>query len=841
MAWRVAALRARLAGLPRWGRRPTLVVSAVVALAAAAAVVVALRERGPERVGGPALADPVPYDGRSPREPAGARRRVLVELPRPSLGQVLAERPLDPDAQRAYVRSLRSEARALRSALDARGVPLQDVVSFERTWNGFAATVATEHLADISSLGVRAQPVRRFFPAAGEPVAVGDPRPTGPASAPAPEGQAPVAVLDSGVDGSHPWLRGRTAPGYDAVDRDRDPAPGRDPRAPGRTERSGTALAGVLAAAGERVMPIRVAGLRSAAGRAGAEELATSDTLLAGLERAADPDGDGAVDDHVPVALIGVNAPYAGFATSPEAEAIRGAADLGTLVVAPAGNEGAARPPSGTVGSPAAARDALTVGALAEPGAVGRVTLTAGDVEVRAAQLAVGTVGLPARGLRTAGPVRAEDPGDLLGRGAPRLQGRVAVVRAGERPAAQAAAAGAAGARAVLLAEPRERPLPAIPAGRVATPVLGVTGAAARAVLAEPAGAAVEVPPTTAQPGRPGPLAAPVAGAGGDAERPAPRLSPFSARGPSLAGTVKPDLAAPGAALTAQAGGGAAVAGGTSVAAARAAAEAARLARARPGDTPAGLRAALAGAADPAPALPVAGAGAGALRRPPAEPVLGTRRTPPLGPGPGTGPPVSFPVGLVNAGREVLRIGVEATADPGARVQASPRTLALRPRGRAATTLSVSAVDVPAGALALGRLVARDPAGRPLLSAPWRLDSGEPPPVPVGPLELIRSGGRVEGVRFTVGAFDRGDPLGAGTSLQAAERLDLLLVDQRGEEVRRLTPTGGATELLPAEYAYRLPRATLGRLPPGPLRFSARARGPRQETPTTQTSEAFRR
>jgi hypothetical protein len=831
---RVRALLARLAGLPRWARG---LVLAVAVIAAAVVVVVALRERGAARVGGLPLADPVPYDGRSPREPSGERRRVLVELSRPSLGQVLAERPLDPGAQRAYVRSLRSEARALRSALDARGVPLQDVVSFERTWNGFAATVATEHLADISSLGVRAQPVRRFFPAASEPVATASRarRPQGAPSA----GQAPVAVLDSGVDGAHPWLRGRTAPGYDAVDRDRDPAPGADPRAAGRTERSGTALAGVLAAAGERVMPIRVAALRSAAGQAGAEELATSDTLLAGLERAADPDGDGAVDDHVPVALIGVNAPYAGFATSAEAEAIGGAGDIGTLVVASAGNEGAARPPSGTVGSPGAARDALTAGALAEPGAVGRVTLTVGGVEVRAAQLAVGTAGLPARGLRTAGPVRAEDPGDLLARGAPRLQGRVAVVRAGERPAAQAAAAAAAGARAVLLAEPRERPLPAVPAGRVAAPVVGVTGAAARAVLGEPAGAAVAL--GASQPGRASPLAAPAAAAGGDAERPAPRLSPFSARGPSLAGTVKPDLAAPGAALTALAGGGTAVAGGTSVAAARAAAEAARLARARPRDTPAELRAALAGAAEPARGLPVAGAGAGALRRPPgAEPVLRTRRTPPLGPGPETGPPVSFSVGLHNTGREPLRVGVEATADPGARVQASPRTLALRPRGRAATTLTVSAVDVPAGAFALGRLVARDPAGRTLLSAPWRLDSGEPPPVPVGPLALIRSGGRVEGVRFTVGAFDRGDPLGAGTSLQAAERLDLLLVDERGEEVRRLTPTGGATELLPAEYAYRLPRATLGRLPSGPLRFSARARGPRQATPTTQTSEAFR-
>jgi hypothetical protein len=65
----------------------------------------------------------------------------------------------------------------------------------------------------------------------------------------------------------------------------------------------------------------------------------------------------------VRVALVGVNAPYAGFGDSPEAQAARGAGKLGTLVVAPAGNEGPARPPNGVVGSPGAARAALTAGA----------------------------------------------------------------------------------------------------------------------------------------------------------------------------------------------------------------------------------------------------------------------------------------------------------------------------------------------------------------------------------------------------------------------------------------------------------------------------------------------
>ncbi|MEO8690908.1 MAG: S8 family serine peptidase, partial [Solirubrobacteraceae bacterium] len=306
----------------------------------------------------PSLVALSPLDGRSPREPAGSELRVLVELPRPALAERDDLDTLSPAEQRGYVRSLQREGAALRSALGARGVSLRDAVTFGRTWDGFAATVDTSDLAALSSLGVRAQPVRRFYPATSEPVPVPLPRPgvSSPASPRPPKGraapadQAPIAVLDTGAEG---------ASGYDALDRDADPAPRSDPRAPARRETTGTALAGVVAAAGERVMSIRVAGY----GTTGAELHGTTDALLLGLERAVDPDGDGATDDAVRVALVGVNAPYAGFGDSPEAQAARGAAKLGTLVVAPAGNEGVARPPNGVVGSPGAARAALAVGA----------------------------------------------------------------------------------------------------------------------------------------------------------------------------------------------------------------------------------------------------------------------------------------------------------------------------------------------------------------------------------------------------------------------------------------------------------------------------------------------
>ena len=444
-------------------------------------------ERGGGGEGGgepvaPSLVALSPLDGRSPREPAGRELRVLVELPRPALADRDDLDALSPEDQREYVKSLEREGAALRSALGARGVELRDAVNFGRTWDGFAATVDTSDLAALSSLGVRAQPVRRFYPATSEPVPVPLPRPGGssPASPRPPKGraapsdQAPIAVLDTGAE---------PAEGYDALGRDGDPAPEADPRAPGRRETTGTALAGIVTAAGERVLSVRVAGY----GQASTDIHGTTDTLLLGLERSVDPDGDGATDDAVRVALVGVNAPYAGFGDSPEAQAARGAAKLGTLVVAPAGNEGPARPPNGVVGSPGAARSALAAGATEAGAGAARVDVTIGE---RKLQRAAVLGGEPPKGAPLAGPVDGTDAEKLLASG-PRLTGRVALVHAGANPVAQATAAAEAGARAVLLAEPRKRVLPLMPAGRVPAPVIGLTGAAAKAALDAKPGAAV--------------------------------------------------------------------------------------------------------------------------------------------------------------------------------------------------------------------------------------------------------------------------------------------------------------------------------------------------------------
>ena len=106
------------------------------------------------------------------------------------------------------------------------------------------------------------------------------------------------------------------------------------------------------------------------------------------------------------------------------------------------------------------------------------------------------------------------------------------IVKAGANPAAQASAAAAVGARAVLLADPRDdRPLPAISAGRAAVPVIGITGDAADEVLDAEPGTEVRFGPTE-RAGQPDVL---------EKLRP----SPNARQGPSAGGLPKPDLASP--------------------------------------------------------------------------------------------------------------------------------------------------------------------------------------------------------------------------------------------------------------------------------------------------------
>src|SRR4051812_25963089 len=167
---RTAVRRARA----RWDALPLAVrgwtaagVAAVVLLIAAVALLRGGSAPLKQLVSPPptSLADPVPYDGRSPVQPPGEEQRVLVQMPRPALGDLRHARTMAARQQRAYVASLEQEAATTRSALGARGVRLTHVVSYGKVWNGFAATIRTRDLAGLNSPGTRVRTVRRLYPA----------------------------------------------------------------------------------------------------------------------------------------------------------------------------------------------------------------------------------------------------------------------------------------------------------------------------------------------------------------------------------------------------------------------------------------------------------------------------------------------------------------------------------------------------------------------------------------------------------------------------------------------------------------------------------------------------
>lgn len=779
----------------------------------------------------PPVGASVAADGRSPRVPAANRVRVLVDLKRPSLGDRMATERLDPAAQRAHVASLESEAEALLSALRAKEVETVRPVLYSRAWSGFAVTLATGDLPAVQGLGLRSEPVRRFFGAVGElRAAAGPVRVAAGGSSAAPQ----VALLDSGVERSGP-LRDRVVPVYDAVDRDRDPSPR------GRRERHGTAMAGVLAAElprGERFASIRVAGRQRDAEGAPELEVGTTDQLLAGMERAVDPDGDGDSEDRIPIALVGVSSPFSGFEDSPEAESARAAAALGTLVIAPAGNEGQAAGTYGTMGSPAAAPSAIAVGALdgaAQRGAPGAPRVQVGlATEEGRAKLEGKLLGGAGRALSApvmplSGPSQASPRGDRRAAGGDPLEylgvdasakvaGRVVVVpvRAGDdRPsiAQRAVAAAGAGAEALIVCDPdSETPPPPLPVGAAdGVAVIGLAGDdAERALeLTESAGglAFVAEPEERGATGGVRPAAA-------------------SSRGPTYALAPKPDLIAPGSARTLVPGGGTAFASGTSIAAARVAATAARVRSAAPRLDARELAAALVGTARPAGPTLAAGAGRANPSAAPRAPALASPWMIGFPPPPGG----SATVTLSNPGTKAVELRLSAAlATRGLRVVPARDRVRLAPGARVRVDLNLEGTTARRSGFASGRLTARAASGE-QVTVPLLVPLGTPPPPRLGRLVTIQREGRVAGVRFSLGAVRRDAP---AVAVEPIGSLRLAIVDPQGKVARELTPPGGAPDLLPGEYSYTLPGDT--ELDPGEYRFQVTARGPTGGTATARS------
>ena len=222
-----------------------------------------------------------------------------------------------------------------------------------------------------------------------------------------------VALIDAGVDVAHPWLGGGIGPtfpvlgGADLVDGDGDPRPSATDPA---MEAHGTQMASLLlrspALAGlppdrvPRLLAYRVVAPEPVGGRL--RPLARTDRVLAALERAVDPDGDGDTADGAEVILLGLADGFAGGGIDPVSDALAAADRIGATVVAPAGNDGPTFSRPGAVGGPASGPTVIAVGGLSAPATPRTAAL---DVHLGPAEARLGP--LPLMG---AEPVGREAP-----------------------------------------------------------------------------------------------------------------------------------------------------------------------------------------------------------------------------------------------------------------------------------------------------------------------------------------------------------------------------------------------------------------------------------------------
>src|SRR3954451_12944329 len=416
-----------------------------------------------------------------PRVPVAASQRFIVVLSTPSVAQRLAKVKYATESQeRSWTSQVYASQQQVLTTLAAQGITVTPDFSYARVLDGFAAQLDPRAVALLENLpevtGVH--PVRATSPASVSETLLAR-KQFGAASGhragvdlPGFDGRGvTIALLDTGVDLAHPYLRNHVVAGIDIIDHGDDATAHADPQDPSQLEQHGTEMAGLLVGAagpaglhgvapGATVLPIRVAGWQQAADGS-SQVFGRSDQLIAGLDRAVDPNGDGDAHDAVRVALVGVAEPYAAFTNGPEAIAVQGALDLNTLVVTPAGNDGVAGPSFGSVAGPAGAPGALAVGATdsrtTQPRV--RVVLRRGlDVILDRMLPLVGPVA-PSHSLTlhvvtprtTRGFAGASSVDYFDKKGFSLVAGRAVVVPAGEDPQAAALGASRAGSPAVVL------------------------------------------------------------------------------------------------------------------------------------------------------------------------------------------------------------------------------------------------------------------------------------------------------------------------------------------------------------------------------------------------------
>jgi subtilase family protein len=751
----------------------------------------------------------------SPRAPITDVQRVLVVLHAPSLASQVAAAggvASDTDERRFSAAALAAQQQIV-SALVAKGVAVRPRLRFTRLLNGFSATVDAHSL----SLIERAKSVEGVYPVrAAYPAAVTRSRDLVQRGL----GVRPdlslggfdgsgvtIALLDTGIDPTTPFLHGHLLEGADMLDPGSSPVPRRSPVAPHGLERHGTEMAGLLVgsggpggltgiAPGASVLPLRVAGWqRDAIGNYAI--YARTDQILAGLERAVDPNGDGDAHDAARIALVSLAQPFAAFTDDPLAQAAAGALALDMLVVAPAGNDGPAGPAFGSISGPGGAPAALTVGAadLKPMTATEQLVLRSGLRVLFDRPLPLAGAWGSRRGLTldVVAPRRVVDSS-----GFSTVAGRAALLPSASSPSAIAAAAASAGAAAVLLRGSR-LPAGALGVGEgIAVPVVPLPDPIARtlrAALARGEHVTAALGPTRLRPA-----------AGGET------VAPFSSRGFGFDGELKPDLVAPGVTLaTAEPASGAPASpfvtvSGSSAAAAVAAGAAAVLLEARPALDAAALKSVLVGSTRRLRGASIEAQGAGRIDLLTAAGV--ELATDPaaisFGRAPEKGWRGTKTIVVRNLSTRALAVytSTEQGAHPELSVEAAPTRILISPGG----TETVTVRAVPSGPLEPGALsgtLVLTPVGGGALRVPWAVAIAAPAghllaDVHLSTKTLSTSASRPAPAVLSLRA-GRVDPHADGDAIEPVRLLELVLEDGKGKPLGVLARL---RDLLPGRYAF---------------------------------------
>lgn len=743
-------------------------------------------------------------------------QRYVVVLRGPSLAsRVRAEggRATEAQMRRWTAAAIGAQEQFLRR-VSAGGAQVTPEHRYVRVLNAFSARLDPTSLTlldrDREVAGVF--PVRAAYPAAddvnaGLPAAV--PASVPGLGVPGLDGSGVVvALLDTGVDRSHPYLRDRILPGIDVITPGTGGIAQPHPTIPGRPERHGTELAGIVTgsdgpgglhgiATGAFILPIRVAGWQPDA-EGGYAVYSRTDQLLAGLEAAVDPNDDGDTHDAARIALVGVAEPYAAFQNGPLARAVAGAAALDTLVVAPAGNDGRAGPAFGSIAGPGGAPDALTVAA-----ADGRPASPTVRVHVRAGLRVLFDGVLPLGGAPTHTvtadlvPVsRTSNARGIAGffseDGVSTVAGGAVLLPRGGLSDEAVEEAASAGARCVLV----DGPLPAgafsldVPSG---VPVVGLPATLARSARALDASG---IPVTVAV----GAVHQAVNADGGS-------VAAFSSRGLAFGGVLKPELMAPGVSVPTSEPGRTdegevryGTVSGTSVSAAVAAGAAAVLAEARPRATAAGLRGLLVGSARAPGDATTSRAGMLDLQAAVQQEVVAHPAA--VSFGPATTGALEQTVRLENLSTRRLAITIRAGADAeGMEVTAVTERLLLRAGQSGEIVLRADVGGLAPGArAAVGELVLQV-RGSPPVRLPWSVAAPAVDIDLLSQVSLQTTGDRISDATPAVVSFV-GGAIGTGADPEVRP-VDVLEVQLwQGDSLRGVLSK--RRELLPGRYTFGL-------------------------------------